>query len=445
MKFNKHFSRRQFAEYAAKSFLGVSAGSSLPGFLGANEKGLIDNSMLPGFGRAKNCIYLFMSGGMSHLDTFDPKPGREEMGATGTVKSNVPGEPLADNLPMLAKHRDKLAVVKSLGQKTGDHQQGSYFMRTSYSARPDIRHPSLGPWAQTLLGKKEGTLPDSVSLMPGSGHPGRGFLPASTAPLPILRPDKGVPHSQKFGYGNEENKEILYNRRLDLLDELDSGFRAKFTDPKVKDYTALYDEALAFMKSKDLEVFDLSKEPGPVRNRYGDSSFAQGCLLAKRLVKAGVRFVDVQKGGWDTHDDNFNRVGELAADMDRSVANLLSDLAAEGLLESTLVVIATEFGRGPVVNANTGRDHHPRCFSCVLAGGGIAGGGSIGKSDEKGDAPADNPLKPADFNATIAHAMGMDLNKVVQSMSGRPFTVAAHTSLPDGTIVTKGHPIAGLF
>ena len=131
--------------------------------------------------------------------------------------------------------------------------------------------------------------------------------------------------------------------------------------------------------------------------------------------------------------------------MDNAVANLLSDLKAEGLFESTLVVIATEFGRCPVVNANTGRDHHPRCFSCVLAGGGITGGGSVGKSDETGNAPAERPLKPADFNATIAHAMGMDLNRVVKSPSGRPFTVASHTSLTDGTMVSKGQVIGEVF
>lgn len=437
--------RRQFLEYSAKTLLGVSLGHPAM-FEGQAAEEVIGNATLPGFGKAKRCIYLFMAGGMSHLDTFDPKPGNPVMGPTGTLKTNVPGSPLASNLPLLARHRDKISIVHSLGQKTGDHAQGRYLMRTSYSVRPDIRHPSLGAWSQQLLGKQESSLPDSVTINGGSDHPNRGFLAPATSPLPILDPAKGVPYSEKFGGGkSEEQKTTEYERRLELMNELDVAFREKFTDPKVKAYTELYDEALKFMKSEDLEVFDLEKEPPAVRARYGDSPFGQGCLLARRLAKAGIRFIDVQKGGWDTHDDNFNRTKELAADMDRAVANLLQDLASEGMLEDTLVVIATEFGRGPVVNANTGRDHHPRCFSGVLAGGGITGGGEYGKSDATGDAPADNPIEAASFNATIAHALGIDLNEVTYSPSGRPFTVAAHTSLPDGKIVTKGQPLTSLF
>ena len=282
-------SRRSFVENAAASLLGVSA-VSLPQQLLFAENKLIDNTKLPGFGKAKNCIYLFMSGGMSHLDTFDPKEGREEMGPTGILSTNVPGEPLADNLPKLAKHRDKLAIVRSLNQKTGDHLQGTYFMRTSYSDRPDIRHPSLGPWAQTLLGKNEGTLPDSVSISPGSNHPGRGFLPAATAPLPVLNPQKGVPHSKRFGWDKEKSR-LEYSRRLPLMNELDAPFRAKFTSRKVKDYTALYDEALSFMDSKELEVFDLSKEPEAVRAQVWRFPVWSGMPVGQeaRQIRSSVR------------------------------------------------------------------------------------------------------------------------------------------------------------
>ncbi len=446
------FTRRAFVERAARNLLGVSALTGLPALpqfaRGGKAAEFVDNTKLPGFGSAENCIYLFMAGGMSHLDTFDPKQGSEIMGTTGTLKTKIPGEPLADNLPELAKLRDKFAIVRSLGQKTGDHNQGSYLMRTSYSDRPDIRHPSLGPWASQLLGADNGDLPTSVNISPGSNHPGRGFLPPALSPLPILNPTKGVPYSQRYGGKSEEAQaraRTEYDRRLELMNTLDTSFREKFTDPRIAAYTDLYNEALKFMDSKDLEIFDLTKEPEAVRSRYGESSFAQGCLLAKRLVKSGIRFVDVQKGAWDTHADNFNLTSTLANDMDNAVSNLLQDLEAEGLLSKTLVVIATEFGRSPVINANEGRDHHPGVFSCVLAGAGITGGASYGESDEKGDRPKTDPIEPADFNATIAHAMGMNVNEIIKSPSGRPFTVASHTTLPDGTIISGGRVISDLF
>ncbi len=315
-------SRRRFVEHTAKSLLGVSV---LPWFAGnalAAPARKVDNTKLPGFGSADACIYLYMAGGMSHLDTFDPKPGAQEMGPMGTIKTNVPGEPLAATLPNLAKHRDKIAVVRSLSQKTGDHQQGSYIMRTSYNPRPDIRHPSMGPWAQELLGKRSESLPDSVVISAGSDHPLRGFLSPATSPLPILNPSNGVPFSQPFGsHRKPEVVESEYERRLKLLNDLDETFRDKFVHRDVKAYTQLYDEALRFMKSEELDIFDLSQESEAKRKRYGEqSSFGQGCLLATRLVKAGIRFVEVQSGGWDTHTDNFSRVNELAADMDLAVS-----------------------------------------------------------------------------------------------------------------------------
>jgi uncharacterized protein (DUF1501 family) len=188
------------------------------------------------------------------------------------------------------------------------------------------------------------------------------------------------------------------------------------------------------MGSKDLASFDLKQESEDLRTAYGDNSFGQGCLLARRLVENDVRYIEVGLGGWDTHDDNFERVADQAAVLDRGLSTLLADLTARGMLDETLVVLATEFGRTPRINQNQGRDHYPKAFSGLLAGGGISGGKVHGQTSENGGEVVKDPVQVADFNATIAHGLGLPLDKVLTSPSGRPFTVA-----------DKGLPITALF
>ena len=198
----------------------------------------------------------------------------------------------------------------------------------------------------------------------------------------------------------------------------------------------MYDEAVKLMRSKDLLAFDLSEEAQKTRNSYGDNPFGQGCLLARRLVENGVRFVEVNNGGWDTHNDNFTRVEEKCNVLDQGLATLIADLHDRGKLDETLVVLATEFGRTPTIQADrqNGRNHYPQAFSCLLAGGGIKGGIRYGKTDEEGREVIEDMVEVPDFNATIAHAMGIPLEKEIMSPSRRPFTVA-----------DKGKPILDLF
>ncbi len=415
-------SRRHFVERLAKTALGVSVLGAGGGQLRAQE--------VVGNPTADHCILLLMTGGMPHLDTFDPKPGKADvMGPTGTVPSKLTGEPFADTIPNLAALADRMTVIRSMYQRTADHQQATYTMRTSYAPIPSIVHPSLGPWAQQLLGKRHETLPDSVTIGAGVAHPGGGFMAPSFSPMPVDSADRGIQNMKPagFSYSAEAMKryEGILARRLKLSEELDETFRAEVAHEKVKAYTEFYDETLKFLRSEDLLLFDLNEEKDEQRDRYGRTPFGQGCLLAKRLVKGGVRFVEVTHGGWDTHIDNFERVPMLAGTMDVAVSSLIRDLEAEGLLDRTLVVIATEFGRTPVINGNSGRDHHSIAFSCVLAGGGAKRGHIIGKSDAKGDRLETDPHEPKHLNATIAKALGMDLAKVVHSPSGRPFTVSS--------------------
>ena len=198
----------------------------------------------------------------------------------------------------------------------------------------------------------------------------------------------------------------------------------------------MYDEAVKLMKSKDLAAFDLGGESDEVRDRYGRNPFGQACLLAKRLVKNGVRFVEVDNNGWDTHGDNFTRVKDKGAILDQALASLLADLKASGMLDSTLVVLATEFGRTPKIQTDrdNGRNHYPQAFSCLLAGGGIKGGIKYGKTDKEGREVVEDMVVVPDFNATIAHALGIPLEKKTMSPAMRPFTVA-----------DKGEPVMGLF
>jgi len=428
-------SRRQFVARAAKTALGVSilpiGGANLVRAAGAG-------------GKAENCIFFYMSGGMTHMETFDPKPGAETGGATKGIPTGVAGVEMAEFMPELAKRFKDIAVVRSMTQKTGDHRGGAYWMRTSYEPRATIIHPSMGPWAQQLLGKRHDTLPDSVVIGGGGEHPGAGFFGPQVSPLPIGDPDKGVQNAHPYsGVGDD-----LFNKRMDLMNTFDESFRKKFQTDEVKAYTQFYEETLKLMKSKDLETFDLSKEKDYQQKveRYGNTRIGKGAMLAKRLVSSGVRFVEVVSGGWDMHNDLWNAIPRTGGELDKALASLIDDLKAEGLFEKTIIAVGTEFGRTPIINANGGRDHHPRAFSTLFAGGGISGGQVYGSTDDKGIAVAENPVTPKDFNATIAYAMGLDLNKVVYSPSGRPFLVAGHTRDPKtDQIVTEGQPIMPLF
>ena len=418
--------RRHFVEYAAKSILGVSVLPALGRFVAAQE------STTSTRGKAKRLIYLFLSGGMSHLDTFDLKPGHENQGPTRAINTSVPGVRIGQYLPMLATQFDKLAVVRSMNTQTGDHEAGEYLMRTSYEAIATERHPSIGPWLQQLKGRQSKTLPDTVLINAPARHPGAGFFDPTFSPLPIGDPNRGLENTTPPEYLTFES----FEKRISLIDKFDKKFREKYQVKKVQSYTDFYSEATNLLSTGELQAFDLNKEKNEDRDRYGRDGFGQGCLLARRLIESNVRCVEVTFGGWDMHTTIFDSgaLPSRAAILDRAMGNLLKDLSERGLLEDTLVALSTEFGRSPKINFNGGRDHHPAAFSSVFAGGGISGGQFYGKSDAAGHGVAEDGVSPADFNATIASALGLPLDKVVHSPTGRPFKVA-----------NEGKPIAKLF
>jgi uncharacterized protein (DUF1501 family) len=327
------------------------------------------------------------------------------------------GYQLGGYLPTLAKdHSDKLAIIRSMTSKTGVHASGQYLMRTGYEQRGTIKHPALGAWAQELLGKSSKNLPSSVCVNRGPEH-GNGFFSAAYSPLPIHDPEAGLQYAQFSASAD------VMSQRLTLLNKLDSGFRAKFQDTNLKAYSDFYDDTLKLLSSEDLSAFKLTDEKAAEREVYGMNKFGQGCMLARRLIERGVRFVEVSYGSWDMHNDIDEGMEEHGTILDTALSALLSDLKAKGLLERTLVVLCSEFGRGPKINSRNGRDHHPKVFSTLLAGGPVKGGTIYGSSDKDGMAVADKQTTIQDFHSTVGHAMGLDVNQVVMSPSNRPFTV----------------------
>jgi len=426
--FSDQLNRRVFVSKAAQSFLGVTALSQLDGKAFAAGK---DASPLKQVATARNVIYLYMKGGMSHLDTFDPKPeNKEVMGLTKTINTSVDGIRFSENIPLLARQADKLAILRGMNSNQGAHEQGDYFQHTSYTLRSSIKHPSMGAWLEKFQGRGNPTLPGSVMIGNDSRHPGAGFFEAKFAPLMINDPESGISNVRPNSWFTDDR--ML--DRLQAAKALDKPFAETYNVKNVRAYSDMYDDAIKMMKSEELKAFDLDAEPAKLRDKYGRDRFGQGCLLARRLVEHGVRFVEVSFGSWDTHNANFTRVPELADELDAAMSTLLQDLEAHGLLQETLVVLATEFGRTPEVNANDGRDHHPAGFSCVLAGGGIRGGQVLGATDERGDKVTDGAVGIPDLNATIGYALGLPLDLVLYSPSKRPFTVA-----------DKGKPVTQIF
>ncbi|HLQ38026.1 MAG TPA: DUF1501 domain-containing protein [Planctomycetota bacterium] len=429
--------RRAFASNCAFTCLGVGLSPLLlrlgaaAGVQGQQGQGkTVEEPIKLGPASARNVIYLFLRGGMSQLDTFDPKPGQKTQGPVEALRTNADDVLVSQHFPNLANHMDKVCVVNSMTSTQGAHPQAQYLTRTSFELRGTIQHPSIGAWVNRLAGKLNANLPGHVMLNGGSNIPSAGFFPPQYLALPLDDPKAGLQHSALPA----DVGEAEFQRRLQRLQQLDQAFEQRYRQREVKAYSEMYADAVRLMRSSDLAAFDIGLEPGLLRSAYGESNFGQGCLLARRLVEHGVRFVEVMSDGWDTHADNFDRMAENCPDIDRGLSALLADLEARGLLEQTLVVLTTEFGRTPDIDGDNGRNHYPKAYSSLLAGGGIRGGSSWGKTSSDGREVIENPVRIQDFNATIAHALGLPLDHVVTSPSGRPFKVA-----------DKGQPLLDLF
>jgi hypothetical protein len=409
--------RRQFVGSLARGLLGVTFGGLLAGASTARTPLRV---LPPASGRARQLVYLFLRGGMSHLDTLDPKPGKATQGPVAALRTRADGVLLGQYLPKLADQMDKACIVRSMTSKQGAHPQAQYLMRTSFEKRGTVQHPSLGAWIHRCKGRQNPTLPGHVIVGGGADMPSAGFFPPQFQALPIGDADGGLQNAA-LPRGVDEQR---FDRRLDLLRRMNESFAADHSQRDVAAYGEAYADAVRLMRSDDLAAFDIDRENETMRTTYGKTPFGAGCLLARRLVEHGVRCIEVVSDGWDTHADNFDRLADLLPAVDQGLAALLADLDARGLLQETMVVLATEFGRTPDIDQDQGRNHYPKAFSCLLAGGGIQGGRAHGSTDAEGREVADAAVSIQDFNATIAHALGVPLDEVVTSPDGRPFRVA---------------------
>ncbi|MGB1937230.1 MAG: DUF1501 domain-containing protein [Akkermansiaceae bacterium] len=426
-KLNKadELTRRQFMANAAKTYLGVGLAPMVGTTLASKALAQSGVKATP----AEAVIFLNMSGGMSHIDTFDVKPENKEVqGPVNAIGTNVDGIQISQYLPKTAAVMDKICVIRSMSNQNGDHFRGQYLLRRNYAPRATIVHPTAGSWVMKLKGRKNKEIPGFVTIGSGPSASSPGFFGMKYAGIPIGRPGDGLKDSTRPFSVSEED----FDRRLALADALNKEFHAKHNNSDAEAYDELYDEAVRLMKSEDLKAFDINDESKADRDAYGDNNFGQGCLLARRLVEHGVRYVEVSLGGWDTHYDNFTAVEARCNVLDQAYANLLIDLESKGLLDSTIVALNTEFGRTPRIKANhnNGRDHHPGAYSSLLAGGGIKGGMVYGSTDSGGGKVKQDKVSPQDFNATIAHGLGIDTTGVLLSPSGRPFKVGGKEGKP---------------
>jgi hypothetical protein len=369
--------------------------------------------------KTKSCILLWMDGGPSHKDTFDLKPGTKDGGEFQPIKTSVPGIEVSEHFPKVAGLMSHGAIVRGMSTSEGAHGRAKVYLHTGYKEGVGgLVYPSLGSIVSAELGNPAFPLPNFVSV--GNRSFGAGFLGTRHQPLVVSDPARGV-ENLKAGVGDGQ-----FRDRIGLLEEMEAAFHRDYQAHTGAAHHTTYQRAVTLMQSKEAKAFDLSQEGESTKARYGATKFGEGCLLARRLVETGVRFVEVNLGGWDTHQNNFARVKQLSGQVDPAMSALITDLKERGLLDSTLVIWMGEFGRTPKINsrgAQPGRDHYPRAWSTLLFGGGIKGGQVVGKTDKEGATVVERPVSTIDFMATLCRTLGIDYTKKNQTPIGRPIRI----------------------
>lgn len=410
-------SRRDFVKVGSLGFLGLT----LPELMHMQEV-----AAAPKGGKAKAVILMWMGGGPSHLDTWDPKPEapkdyRGEFDAL-TVKGG--GFQISEHLPKMAAQGDKFSVLKSVTHPEGAHERGTTYMLTGYRQIPGFEYPGYG----SVVAKEKGwqnQMPPYVAVPGVVGDAGAGYLGAEGSPFSAGDP----------GAGNYQVKDIVLPdavsgdrlaRRREFLASADNMVRTGRADDPVSGLDKFYGRAYELITAPHVrKAFDLKQEDDKLRDAYGRNGLGQGLLLARRLIEGGVRFVTVSRGGWDNHGGIFNALSrQRLPELDGAFATLLKDLSDRGMLETTQIVWMGEFGRTPKVNMTGGRDHWPKNMSVVMAGGGLTGGVAVGKSNAKGEEPAERPIRPEDIAFTMFESLGIDPGKIYHTPTGRPIRIA---------------------
>ena len=405
------FSRRRLFQASAIGGLSMFSSAVWSSLLAARE----DHA------KAKACIFIFLEGGPSQIDTFDPKPGAPTAGPFEAIDTSLTGIKFAQHVPRLATLANKLAVIRTLTSIEGDHDRAQKLMHSGYRPNPRLEFPVLGSTMAWRSADPDVDAPPFISI-------GRQFETSILGPRfgPFVINDINNPApSLQLPEGFSDARIKL---RLDALEGFNSQFDRRFGSPLGHELTQLTRRANRMRKSDLFQPYDPATENPELFERYGgginDGFLARACLAARRFVQSGVKFVEIQYGGWDTHNDNFNQVQNLSASLDAGLSTLIEDLDEHGLIDQTLVVCVGEFGRTPKINGENGRDHFPDLFSGLLAGGGIQVGQVIGESSEDGTEIKQRPVSIPDLHATILTAMGLDVTKDYFAPDGRLFRLS---------------------
>lgn len=377
-------------------------------------------------GTAKSVIYIFLPGGLAHQESFDPKPNAplEYRGPFGTVDTKLDGVQFGELFPKTAGIADQIAVIRSMTHGEAAHERGIHNMMTGYRPSPALSYPSLGSVVSHEFGPRNNLppyvmVPDVPNEFAGSGYLSSSFSGFSLGSDPAKK-DYRVRDLQLY----EGVTEDRFARRRSLLETVNAHFRNREQSDSLDAVDTFYQRAYGMISSREArEAFDISKETKQTRNRYGRHEAGSRMLLARRLVESGVRFVTLTCGSWDHHDKIEPKMKQFAPSFDQAYAALISDLKERGLLESTLVCVGSEFGRSPKINANAGRDHWPKVYSSLLAGGGVKPGVVYGSSDATASEPEDNPLSVADWATTIYSCLGINADKELMAPGDRPIEI----------------------
>jgi len=423
---------REHGLHRRKFLQGMLAGTA--GAIGVGGLGIADEIPAASLLRKqqRRVLFIWLAGGASQFETWDPKPGRETGGPFLPIQTAVPGYQVCELMPQLAQLMDKIAVVRSLNTGITAHAPAADLISTGRPKEPALDYPEIGVILAKELAVRDSLLPDYVSFFlasEGRRRPATGFLGGRHAPMLLensLRP-KNI--DLPPGLSELQHKEREHLRQL-----LSSQFARDRAGSDLTDrYNGAYAKVRGLMRTDHL--FDLEQEPAAMRERYGATPFGQQCLLARRLLEAGVPMVKVARGFWDSHHDNFESHRELVPDFDNVTSTLLTDLDDRGLLESTLVIILSEFGRTPKINKDVGRDHFAAAWSCAFAGCGIKGGTVHGKTDADGKTVAEGEANASDVAATIYTALGIDPQKEFH-VGLRPVPLAKEDAVPIDTILS---------
>lgn len=409
-------SRRDFLQIGALGSAGLTLGSYLR-MAGADE-------VQPAQG--KSAIFVYLGGGPPHMDTFDLKPDApaEFRGEFNPIDTNVAGLQVCEHLPQLAKCADKYTVLRGISHTLAGHELGTSYVNTGSRPVPSLIYPGYGSViSRELSGAAD--LPHFVAIPntpQRSGYLGVRYAPLQTSSTPTA----GQPYSVRGIFLGKDQTPEKFAARNQLLGKLDTGLdEFKNSSKLVEGLDRFGQQAFDLISSpRAREAFDVSREDPKIAEPFGITKFGQSCLLATRLIEAGVKFATVSFGGWDTHSGNFKKCKEsLLPELDQGLAALFTTLDLKGLLASTTVFVIGEFGRTPKINPNAGRDHWPRAMFALLAGGGIRGGQVIGASDANGQGPASEPITPDQVAASFYHSLGIDFRKEYHTSTGRPVTI----------------------